>query len=186
MIWKRKNIVDLKKQLNEINKSLSAHIACFTGHRPQKLPWGFNENDKRCVEMINITKTQIEKAIKNGYDTFLCGMALGFDIICAELVLKLKNDYPKIKLFGAIPCKNQCDKWSAPQKERYNKILKQLDGVRCIYDTYIGKECLLERNNYMINNSSLVIALFDGKHGGTKQTIEYALSQGLKVEIIVP
>ena len=36
----------------------------------------------------------------------------------------------------------------------------------------------------MVNNSSLVIALFDGKEGGTKQTIEYAKSKGREIEII--
>lgn len=26
-------------------------IACSTEHRSQKLPWGFNEDDKRCKTM---------------------------------------------------------------------------------------------------------------------------------------
>lgn len=39
-----------------------------------------------------------------------------------------------------------------------------------------------ERNKFMINNSSLCIALFDGKPSGTKQTIDYAKS--LNKEII--
>ncbi len=43
-----------------------------------------------------------------------------------------------------------------------------------------------ERNQYMINNSSLVIALFNGLPGGTKQTIDYARAQGLEVIIIKP
>lgn len=171
---------------NFIINKIKSSIACFTGHRPQKFPWGFNENDERCKEMKRQTFIKIEEAIHNGYHTFLCGMALGFDIICAEIILDLKKVYPHIKLIGSLPCKTQSDNWPIAQKKRYNNILKQIDGIRCIYDTYIGKECMLERNRYMINNSSLVIALFDGKPGGTKQTIEYAKSQGLKIEIIKP
>ncbi len=186
MILTNKRVFELQKHLNEINKEISANIACFTGHRPQKLPWGFNENDERCKEMKNQTKIKIEESIKNGYHTFLCGMALGFDMICAEIVLALKKQYPFIKLIGALPCKTQSDGWKLYQKERYFNLLKQLDAVRCIYDTYIGKECMHERNRYMINNSSLVIALFNGKSGGTKQTLDYAKSQGLKIEIIKP
>lgn len=161
------------------------YTVCFTGHRPQKLPWKFNEKDFRCVDMKNRTKIEIESAIKNGYHTFLCGMALGFDIMCAELVLELKKKYPYIKLIGAIPCKNQSDRWTKNQKERYKKIVKQLDRVRCIYNKY-EDGCMQERNRYMINNSSLVIALFNGLNGGTKKTIEYAKQQGKKIIIIKP
>lgn len=43
-----------------------------------------------------------------------------------------------------------------------------------------------ERNQYMINNSSLVIALYNGLNGGTKSTIAYAKRQGKEVVIIKP
>lgn len=36
-------------------------------------------------------KLEIERAIAKGYTTFLCGMALGFDMICAETVLAFNN-----------------------------------------------------------------------------------------------
>ena len=38
----------------------------------------------------------------------------------------------------------------------------------------------------MINNSSLLIALFGGKSGGTKSTIDYAKKQGVKIVVITP
>ena len=185
MFWKNKNILKMKEVLKEINEEMSAYIACFTGHRPQKLPWGFNENDERFIDMKNRTKVIIENAIKNGYHTFLCGMALGFDMMCAELVLELKKIYPHIKLIGAIPCRNQSCKWNSIQKQRYNKILTQLDDIRCIYEEYIDG-CMQERNDYMINNSSLVIALYDGKGGGTGYTIKRAKAKNLKIIIIKP
>ncbi len=159
---------------------------CFTGHRSQKLPWRFNEEDKRCIAMKITLRTEIEKAIQMGYKNFLCGMALGFDMICAEIVLDLKKQYNDIKLIGALPCKTQDIKWSEKDRKRYRELLDKLDGIRCIYDDYIGAECMLERNMYMVNNSSLMIALFNGSSGGTKFTIDYARKQGLKVIIIKP
>lgn len=45
---------------------------------------------------------------------------------------------------------------------------------------------MLERNRFMINNSSLVIALFDGKNGGTKKTIDYAKEQNINVIVLKP
>lgn len=185
MLWKNNNIMKMKETLKEINKEMSAYIACFTGHRSQKLPWGYNESDERCVCMRNCTRVEIENAIKSGYHTFLCGMALGFDMICAELVLELKKKYPHIKLIGAIPCKNQDSPWTKSQQVRYKKLVKQLDGVCCIYDEYVDG-CMLERNDYMLNNASLVIALYNGKGGGTGYTIKKAQLKGLKVIIIKP
>jgi len=130
-------------------------------------------------------KAEIEKAIQSGYTTFLCGMALGFDMICAEIVLELKKKYPNIRLIGAIPCKNQYDRWPQAQIDRYRKLVKQLDGVRCIYDEYVDG-CMIERNEYMLNNSSLVIALYNGLGGGTKSTIDKAKKKGIDVVVIKP
>lgn len=33
---------------------MRSETCCFTGHRPQSLPWGFNENDIRCKKMKKI------------------------------------------------------------------------------------------------------------------------------------
>ena len=77
-------------------------------------------------------------------------------------------------------------KWKIEQKKRYRNLLKQLDDIRCIYEEYNGAKCMFEKNNYMVNNSSKMIALFNGLPGGTKKTVEYAKQQGLKIVIIKP
>lgn len=177
---------EAKKEINDIIQLLNSTTACFTGHRSQKLPWRFNEEDVRCKVMKAALHTEIEKAIQRGYKTFLCGMALGFDIICAETVIDLKQQYNDIKIIGALPCRTQDIKWSPRDRERYKLLLTQLDGIRCIYDEYLGAECMLERNKFMVNNSSLIIALFNGLPGGTKSTIDFARKQGLEVVIIKP
>ena len=164
---------------------LKSKTACFTGHRAQKLPWGFNEKDERCKAMKANLKAEIEKAIACGYNRFICGMALGFDMICAETLLKLKKKH-EIYLEGAIPCKNQESKWSKEYKARYKKLLKKLNTVYYVSEEYTGVECMLERNRYMVDNSSLIIALFNGNDGGTKYTVDYARQQGLKIVLIEP
>jgi hypothetical protein len=50
-------------------------ICCFTGHRPQNLPWGNDENDLRCVKLKNNIYDEIEKAIRDNYNHFISGMA---------------------------------------------------------------------------------------------------------------
>ena len=183
---KNNYLTQAKKEIKDIIITLNSTTLCFTGHRSQKLPWGFNEKDKRCLKMKENLYLEIEKSILQGYKTFLCGMALGFDMICAEIVLQFKKKYKDIKLIGAVPCENQDCKWSFKERERYRNLLNQLDAVRCIYKEYNGTKCMLERNNFMVNNSSKIIALFDGISGGTKKTIDYAKKQGLEIVIIQP
>lgn len=69
---------------------------CFTGHRPKNLPWGFDENKNSCLKFKQQMYDIIEKAIINGYNYFITGMALGIDIICAEIVLRLKQKYKNV------------------------------------------------------------------------------------------
>lgn len=156
---------------------------CFTGHRPQKLPWGFNEEDYRCLIMKEELKQLIEESINNGYLYFISGLALGFDIIAAEMVLEIKKECPRIKLIAALPCKDQCRLWSKEQIKRYKHILSKCDNVKYLYNTYNYK-CMLERNDYMLNNSSMVIALYNGKGGGTGYTLKKAKDKQLQVKIL--
>ena len=39
------------------------HTCCFTGHRPDKLPWGTREEDPRCVAL----KGRIAAALEEEY-----------------------------------------------------------------------------------------------------------------------
>lgn len=64
-------------------------------------------------------------------------------------------------------------------------MLAKCDSGRCLYDTYNDKS-MLERNDYMLNKSSMVIALYNGKGGGTGYTIKKAKEKGLETIIIEP
>lgn len=176
-------IKQLKKGCEKEFELLKDITCCFTGHRWQKLPWGENEEDERCVAMKVKLREEIVNAINKGYIYFISGMALGFDIMVAEMILELKKEYPQIKLIGALPCKDQYKVWKPYQIARYKNVLAKCDNVRCLYDKYQDK-CMLERNDYMLNNSSLVIALYNGLSGGTKSTISKAQKMELDIKII--
>ena len=62
---------------------------CFTGHRPAKLPWGYNERDPRCVRLKERIADAVLLAYQEGYRHFLCGMAQGCDLYFCEAVLAL-------------------------------------------------------------------------------------------------
>ena len=41
--------------------------------------------------------------------------------------------------------------------------------------------CMQRRNRYMVDHAALLIAVNDGEPGGTRNTILYALRQGLNI-----
>ena len=95
MFWRKQKVNEIKYELEILNNNISKKVCCFSGHRPSKLPWGYNENDLKCVSIKKKLYIEIEKTINEGYNIFLCGMALGFDMICAEIVLELKKKRQK-------------------------------------------------------------------------------------------
>ena len=64
---------------------------CFTGHRPAKLPWGFDETDARCLHLKARIADALEAAYESGYRHFICGMALGCDLYFCEAALALRE-----------------------------------------------------------------------------------------------
>lgn len=159
---------------------------CFTGHRPQNLPFGFNEEDPRCIRMRRMLARKTEELILQQCAThFISGMAIGVDMICAEIVLELSQKYPHITLECAVPCKSQPNKWSDSMKERYCSILERCNKVTIIQEKYTS-DCMHKRNRYMIECADIVIAVWDGKPSGTGYTVNYAKEKGRKVYVLNP
>ena len=152
------------------------HRVCFTGHRPEKLT-RFEWLIKRDLEK------QIRQAIADGLDVFISGMARGVDIWAAEIVLKLRSKGERIKLICACPYEGFEERWDANWKSRYQEILNAADLVRYICPGY-SKACFQIRNEWMVNHTARVIAIFNNTPSGTMNTIEYAIKQNVPVEFI--
>ena len=65
---------------------------CFTGNRPEKLPWGNDEQHPDCLAFKRALYAQLETLVAEGYRRFICGMARGGDTWFAEAVLQLKKN----------------------------------------------------------------------------------------------
>lgn len=83
----------------------------FTGHRPQSLPWRFNEIDQSCLRLKEVLTQQIANLAGKGITDFLSGMVLGVDTWAAQSVLLLREKNPELKLHCILPCKTQANKW---------------------------------------------------------------------------
>lgn len=160
--------------------------ACFTGHRPQKLPFGTDESAIGCQKLKKRLTQEIERLItEQGVTHFISGFALGTDIYCAEIVLKLKGKYPNIKLESAVPCETQAIKWRAADRERYYELLSKCDEETLLQTSYTPG-CMQRRNRYMVDKSQFVLAVWDGTPSGTGNTVRYAKEQGKKLLLIDP
>lgn len=159
------------------------HSCGFTGHRPAKLPWGMNENDPRCIALKEEMAIRLEAIYSAGYTHFICGMAIGCDFYFAEAVIALREKYPDITLEAAIPCGNQPDRWAENQRRRYNSLIDRCDSIKVIQINYTP-DCMMRRNEYIVDNSALMLACFDGRPGGTMKTLLYAERNEVKTIII--
>ena len=155
---------------------------CLTGHRPKSLPWGYDETKESCIKFKQDLEIIFENAIKCGYKTFLSGMAEGFDMIGTEILLKLKKKH-NIQIIAVVPCLGQELKWSPKQQKRYNQILKQCDNKIVLSPQYTPT-CMNERNKFMVDNSSVCIACWNGKPSGTRNTLLYAKQTNCRIKII--
>lgn len=157
---------------------------CFTGHRPQKL--GYGENSIQCDEL----KGRLEELIKNliekeGVTHFISGVALGVDTYAANIVLNLKAQYPGITLECAIPCETQAVKWNERDRDIYYDLLAKCDKETLLQQNYTS-DCMQKRNEYMVDNSDYVIAVWNGKPSGTGNTVKYAQKNKKAVLLINP
>ena len=158
---------------------------CFTGHRPDKLPWGDREQDPRCVALKRRLAVALRQTYDRGYRHFICGMAQGGDLYFAEAVLALRARQPDLTLEAALPCVSQADAWPKWLQDRYRAILRQCDAETLIQEQYTPG-CMHRRDQYMIQRSSLLIALYAGTPGGTAFTIREGLNAGLEILQIQP
>lgn len=153
------------------------HRCCFTGHRPEKL----HISEEKVKELL---KAEIEQAVFDGFNVFITGMARGVDIWAAMIVLNMRKTDKEVKLICASPYPNFEKQWTSSWQLDYNYIMSNADLVRFISPFYI-KSCFQIRNQWMVNHSKRVIAVFTGEKSGTKNTVDYALRHGIEVRNVL-
>ena len=157
---------------------------CFSGHRPPRLPWGSNEADPRCLALKARLASALAAAYDQGYRHFLCGMAQGTDLYFCQAVLDLRQAHPDVTIEAAVPFAGQADRWPAAAQARRLALLDQCDLETVVQHTYTPG-CMGRRNRYMVDRSSLLLAVYDGTpRGGTMNTLAYAMRQGVQTVIL--
>ena len=142
--------------------------ACFSGHRTYD----------------GSRNSELEGAIRElyalGYRNFLCGMAVGFDIEAAEVVLALRQELAGVRVVAVVPFEGMQKGFSEEWKSRFEHIIAEADEVVTLATKY-SVEVYTVRNNFLVDNSSACIAYFDGSKGGTAYTVRRAVKGLLRL-----
>ena len=158
----------------------------FTGHRPHKLPWRYNEADSRCLALKAALSEQITRLVDAGVTDFYSGGADGVDCWASLIVLELKKKNPALKLHLILLHEGQADRWNDSAQERYHSILEKADSVRYVSHEYYDG-CMLDRNHRLVEAAGVLLAVYNGeRRGGTAATIRYARKLGRRIIILNP
>lgn len=184
-----------------------------TGLRLKKLPreYGYDYKNAAWTSLKNKFKSIL---LQNHCTDAYTGMALGVDSGFALAVIELKEAGCDIKLHAVLPCANQEKTWPKESQIIYKTILSKADEIigitekgyaelklsddlglekkdnitdkRLKYVQEYKPYLMQKRNEYMVDQSHLIIAVWNGSIGGTKNCIEYAEKQKKQIYKITP
>lgn len=172
----------------------------FTGHRPDKLGFGYNVNDKRYDPLKQAVVDVLESIylIDGDITEAYTGGALGFDWIAYDILGVMRSHGWRGLSILAVPFAQQDANWTEYDADTYRRMKLRADKIVYVDEVegyqpknnaigvYSGAKMYL-RNMYMVDNADVVIACWDGiEKGGTWNCVDYALKKGKIVVVINP
>lgn len=122
----------------------------------------------------------IHNLAARGYTTFLSGMSEGFDLMAASAVLLARNTYPTIKLVSVVPFPQQAKMFAPFWRFEHARISKHSQRNVILSDhNFNGVFC--NRNDFLVDNASLVVCYYDGQPGDTHYTLKNANARKLEI-----
>lgn len=148
-----------------------------TGHRPQGLG-GYTVPNPIHNYVLNQTRNFLREEKP---DAVVSGMALGFDQLLTQLCVDLK-----IPFIAAVPFIGQELLWNRESQKYYRDLLAKADRLEIVTPGGFASWKLFARNKWIVNNSTQILAAFNGRIGGTSDCIEYAKFKKKPITIINP
>lgn len=171
-----------------------SRTVCITGHRRSKIiPYRNNPALTYSAVRLMLYK-YIDMAVDAGYENFISGLASGTDLWSAEYILMKKRRNSRIKLIAVMPFLKHAEYFNKADlvmlgkvEENADYLVTVNDNPDMVYGKYVtansSPDVYRDRNYYMVDNSSAVIAFVDdnARYSGTFQTVNYAYRNGLKI-----
>ncbi len=156
-----------------------SRTAAFSGHRSYKMRGGDP------ADTASRLRETLVNLISEGYDTFLCGMAEGFDLMAAGEVLRLREEFPGVRLVAVVPFRGQAERFPMAVTAEYRRVLSLADCVEVLAENY-DPRCYHRRNDYLLTNASCMVFFYNGSPGGTHYCWQQAARRGLRVVNLCP
>lgn len=144
-----------------------------TGHRPDKLG-GYTPNPTRervrawLGEQLDLLREE------HPFLVAISGMALGVDTWFAEEALARG-----IALHAYLPFPEQDARWNAWDQAHYRALLQGAERVIVVSPSPYAAWKMLRRNEAMVADAALGLAVWDGSPGGTAHCVAKARARGL-------
>jgi uncharacterized phage-like protein YoqJ len=151
----------------------SNYIIAFTGHRSY---------DNSADDKLRETITSLHNI---GARHFRVGMAEGFDMAAAEMVMELMSEDNSITLEAFIPWPEFEKHLSDRDTQRYHKILSCCTEQHFASEEY-NKGVFHKRNDMLIAGCDYLIAWWDGSSSGTGYTVKQARKDRIKIINLYP
>jgi len=154
------------------------YTAAFTGHR--SLP-------VNTAKLITETEKAVISLIERGVKFFGAGGAVGYDYLSSELIIKLRDTkHPHIRLIQVLPFKGMESLWNHEQQQAFHVINNMADKVVYLAEKYTGNELYHQRNRYLVDNSTHLIAYCTNinARSGTASCYRYAVKQNRNIILL--
>lgn len=143
-------------------------IVAFTGHRSYR---GAADEQLRDV---------VAHLYERGARTFRVGMADGFDLHAAEVVIALREHHADIILEAYVPWPEFAARFDARERARYDAIIREASVVRYASFSY-APDVFHRRNDMLVDGATTLVAWYEHRRGGTEYTLRRAKRLGCQV-----
>lgn len=151
-------------------------IIAGTGHRPDKIRLGTRDAYHHQVHsrLVDLARAVLQRKAPT---RVISGMAQGWDTALAIAAVDLG-----IAFDAYVPFEGQESRWPAAAQRRYRDLLSRAATVVIVCEGGYSVEKMQTRNERMVDDSDLVVALWNGTPGGTRNCIDYAETVGRRWE----
>lgn len=141
-------------------------ILGVTGHRPPKLG-GYSAEAQGLLFLFAMGWLESSRP-----DHLISGIALGWDAATAEACVALN-----IPFTAAVPFDGQESRWPQASILVYRRLLQSADKVVCVNPGPYAPWKMQARNEWVVDQSARMAAIWDGTKGGTANCVAYIEKQ---------